>query len=590
MKAKIKRLIAIGLSVVSLLSFQQISFAEEKVPEISYENKTGTVVISGGAHSASAEGKIVVEILYPGKSPADLSIFNPETDQKNTDGFVRYLAEFYAEEDGSFKHSFKFSADSGTYPVRIYLANEDKFINTSLEFVSLEQKQRLIEEINNNPSKAEEIIENNIKVLALESAAYNALKSAGGLSGGYEKVIRDIPFAGVEALDASFHKGMLIECYNSSVSNSLLADLTADNAKLLELDGEAVYEDYSKLSESSKEKIFNSMEKSGHEDLSDIKDSIVESAVKYIVINTSVWNQIPVIAKKYADNYKEKVPDLKDIDFDAYNALSSERQYQAMKELLGKQSSAAAIHQWVREFNAACKKWKTEKIPEGPTGGGGGGSPSRPAKNNNSSGGVGNISGAAPVLQNNQKDKENEVKFTDLDTAAWAKEGIAELYKRGIISGRSEEFFDTQSNVTREEFIKILISAFDLISDEDYVSKFTDADKNAWYYKYVACAEKLGVTSGNGDGTFGIGRSITREEMAAMLARTLNIAGIELKKVNEEIDFADSGDISDWAKGSCSMLQKAGIISGMDNGIFEPKSSTTRAQAAMVVYKTLMNK
>ena len=166
---------------------------------------------------------------------------------------------------------------------------------------------------------------------------------------------------------------------------------------------------------------------------------------------------------------------------------------------------------------------------------------------------------------------------------------IVELAKRGVISGRSEEIFDTQSNVTREEFIKILVSAFDLIEDREYASDFVDVDAGAWYFKYVACAEELGITSGNGDGMFGTGRSITREEMAAMLLRTLDIAGVQLKDINEEIVFIDSDDISPWAQDACRTLQKAGIISGLDNGSFEPKASTTRAQAAVVVYKTLLN-
>ena len=62
-----------------------------------------------------------------------------------------------------------------------------------------------------------------------------------------------------------------------------------------------------------------------------------------------------------------------------------------------------------------------------------------------------------------------------------------------------------------------------------------------------------------------------------------------IKQINDDVVFGDEDSISDWAKDACDILQKAGIISGMDNGNFEPKSGTTRAQAAMVVYKTLMN-
>ena len=48
---------------------------------------------------------------------------------------------------------------------------------------------------------------------------------------------------------------------------------------------------------------------------------------------------------------------------------------------------------------------------------------------------------------------------------------------------------------------KLIICAFNL-EDENAQSEFSDVDKNAWYYKYVASGEKNGIVNGTGDGLF----------------------------------------------------------------------------------------
>ena len=58
----------------------------------------------------------------------------------------------------------------------------------------------------------------------------------------------------------------------------------------------------------------------------------------------------------------------------------------------------------------------------------------------------------------------------------------------------------------------------------------------------------------------------------------------EDKKMKVEAEaFADDSDIADYAKDAVYYLRNKGIISGTDNGNYEPLRIMTRAEAAVVV-------
>ena len=183
MRADFKKMVAVALSVFNLLFCVRAVFAEYQEPELIYENETGMVTVRGNTSPLS---KITIEILYPDKSSEDLIVFDPVTDKTDIFKDVRYLSEITAGADGSYETSFIFSADSGTYPVRIFLTDEGRIVDKKLIFISMEQIKGLVEEINQNPSRAEEIIENNMDILGLKNSAYEELKNAGmSLSQGY---------------------------------------------------------------------------------------------------------------------------------------------------------------------------------------------------------------------------------------------------------------------------------------------------------------------------------------------------------------------------------------------------------------------
>lgn len=145
--------------------------------------------------------------------------------------------------------------------------------------------------------------------------------------------------------------------------------------------------------------------------------------------------------------------------------------------------------------------------------------------------------------------------------------------------------FYPKANVTREEFVKILLSALKIEVSSEKAYSFDDAAYNSWYYPYVQTAYRLEIIKGKTPTDFGAGLAITREEMAVMLARAAEILGIQLKET-EHFYFSDP--ISEYARDSVEKLASAGIINGLANGTLAGGSNATREMAATVIYKAAM--
>ena len=178
--------------------------------------------------------------------------------------------------------------------------------------------------------------------------------------------------------------------------------------------------------------------------------------------------------------------------------------------------------------------------------------------------------------------------FQDLDSVEWARTAINGLAMRGMISGRDQYTFDPNANITRAEYCQILMGAINALNAKGE-STFSDVPSTAWYYNAVSVASQLGIVSGYGDGNFGPNDLITRQDMALMTYKTAKIMNKSLEPVNAEITFEDSHEISDYAFEAVMTLQKAGIINGMTDTIFEPHSNATRAQSAKVIFDTFVD-
>ena len=188
-----------------------------------------------------------------------------------------------------------------------------------------------------------------------------------------------------------------------------------------------------------------------------------------------------------------------------------------------------------------------------------------------------------PVVTPDNNEENRDVSFNDIGDAAWAEAAIKALAKENIINGVGNDKFEPNALVTREQFVKMLVLALELpmeFSDAPFVD-VTAAD---WFYHYVHTAYKNGIVQGAS--SFGAGRAITRAEMAAMCYRAAQASDMKLE-IGASLDFADSSSIPDYAKEAVAALSKSGIINGMGDNTFVPNGSSTRAQAAKIIYGIL---
>ncbi len=175
-----------------------------------------------------------------------------------------------------------------------------------------------------------------------------------------------------------------------------------------------------------------------------------------------------------------------------------------------------------------------------------------------------------------------DVPFIDLEDVPWAVEGITYLANNGVISGKSKLIFEPVSNVKREEFIKMVVLAFGISTEDVPECSFEDVLITDWFHPYVSAGVQCGIIKGVNEYFFGSGADITRQDMAVILCRAAEYTGMTLS--GTPISFPDGETISDYAREAVDKISAVGAASGDENGFFMPHASATRAEAAKMIY------
>ena len=203
------------------------------------------------------------------------------------------------------------------------------------------------------------------------------------------------------------------------------------------------------------------------------------------------------------------------------------------------------------------------------------------------SGGGGGGTGKPPAIQNfeytvSEEEPESAAAFPDLSSVGWAREFIELLAANGIFQGRPDGTFDPGAPVMREEFVKILCAAFRLPESKQKAA-FSDVYTEAWYAPYIASAAEAGIINGMGDGRFGAGMPVARQDIAVMLVRAAETLGYALPDSEETSVFSDSQDIALYAADSVRKLKALEAANGDEQNQFLPKRHASRAETAKLV-------
>ena len=268
---------------------------------------------------------------------------------------------------------------------------------------------------------------------------------------------------------------------------------------------------------------------------------------------------------------KKNAEYINDISFAAYDALSDTAKMSVQNSFIGMTyDNADQIKEAFDKAVANAKSSAGSLGGGGGAGGGGGGEAPTPSERDWPS-----------TMDDNSNNTVVKVKFTDIAGVEWAKTAIEALADKGVIAGISYGIFEPNGLVTREQFAKMLVLATDKYNSSA-ANEFTDIPAGDWSESYVASAKAAGFVNGIGEGKFGYGASITREDMAVMIYNVMKSMGADFSDVNN--GFADYDQISDYAKEAVGALTAKGIINGVGDNMFAPKATATRAQAALLVY------
>lgn len=170
----------------------------------------------------------------------------------------------------------------------------------------------------------------------------------------------------------------------------------------------------------------------------------------------------------------------------------------------------------------------------------------------------------------------------------WAESIIKEAAGLKIVGGYPDGTFLPDNLIKREEFYKLLSNILTEKPDTANTKiQFTDVVAEEWYVPTIKIAVAAGITSGYGDGTFGIGMMISRQEAAKVAGSVIAKEGIDDKKGAELA--RDKGQIADWAYQYVDLMFKKGYMKGDTEGNFRPTMALTRAEAATILLSIKKN-
>ena len=184
----------------------------------------------------------------------------------------------------------------------------------------------------------------------------------------------------------------------------------------------------------------------------------------------------------------------------------------------------------------------------------------------------------------------NDVK----NDTSWFYPGVQYCLSYGLMSGMGNGSFAPGEYTTRAQVAQIL---YNLHGNPEVSggTPFTDVPEGAWYQKAVTWAHSVGIVNGVTATTFSPNANITRQDFVLMLMRYLNnVRMVDRTWTPDDLSrFVDAGSVGSWALDAMKDAVAINAISGVpvDGRLYiQPARNATRAEAAkilMVFHKTM---
>jgi len=551
------RLLSLVLAVMMI--FGSVAYADVINQPVA-NDQNATITVTGTIPGASYGDSVGIYVLKPGKTSAEIDVTDGEKFKAAVAGFAAGLTD----NEGNYEVVIGLDGlGEGDYTI---LASSKKLAEDKAlvyYFASKEAKLDFIEELKEivdaSGSKASDVEEklnltgadsDTAKLLGIGASDLILKVDSAGLGEVLYAMIKEDPTILTPEYPSDFVADLGIAALIQSL-NEGTGDITDARLTL----SEKYVATFNSLGSTIKENFVKTyMKGKGLKSLEDVDEVFCDGVILATLSTAKGW-------KDYEDIILNHGEDL-GIDMDDYEDLKKPSDVTD-----GLKDKYTSVETFVKDVNDTIEDLLSGKKSGGSSGGGGGLS----------------VGGTLPQDGVSLDEFEpKKITFSDVSEDHWAYESILALAQGGAISGRGDGTFAPDMDVTREEFVKMAVVALGITVDGSKETSYTDVDASAWYSPYLAAAEKEGIISGIGEGKFGVGRTITRQEAATILYRIATAQGKTFTPAT--LKFTDDDSIAEFAKEAVYALKGAGIINGVSAREFAPVANCSRAQSAKLIF------
>ncbi len=171
--------------------------------------------------------------------------------------------------------------------------------------------------------------------------------------------------------------------------------------------------------------------------------------------------------------------------------------------------------------------------------------------------------------------------FLDVSEDSFAASDIDLLFALGITTGTSAATFSPDLGLRRDHMAAFLARTWNVLGQEcsDQTTPFTDIAPS-FAAPAIGCLYQEGITTGTTATTFDPAREVTRQEMAAFLARVWRALGNSCS--TDPTPFLDV-DLMSYAKPEIDCIYHLGLTTGTSPTEFSPRDVVTREQIAAFI-------
>lgn len=192
-----------------------------------------------------------------------------------------------------------------------------------------------------------------------------------------------------------------------------------------------------------------------------------------------------------------------------------------------------------------------------------------------------NVASDAVIKNAKGEDVTANYKITYVNGVLKAIEVLNKEIHFNYVIGYTDGTIRPSNNISRAEVATIF---FRLLTDEartqydKTTSSFSDIKDGAWCCRAIATLTNMGIIKGYTDGSFQPNKSITRAELATIIARFAKL----------DVNTKTFSDITGhWAQKNIELAAGNGWINGYEDGTFRPNNNITRAETFAMINRVL---